>query len=70
MIRNVDVILFFAYFVKYSLIAKIVFWIPFVSPRRAHDTLRPQDESMIVGYYTSNGSAVPPSVSLINKERR
>ena len=22
-------------------------------PRRAHDTLQPQDESMIVGYYTS-----------------
>ena len=23
------------------------------SPRRAHDTLQPQDESIIVGYYTS-----------------
>ena len=26
-------------------------------PRRAHDTLQPQDESIIVGYYTSAGSA-------------
>lgn len=24
-----------------------------VPPRRAHDTLQPQDESIIVGYYTS-----------------
>ena len=24
-----------------------------IPPRRAHDTLRPQDESIIVGYYTS-----------------
>ena len=27
-------------------------------PRRAHDTLQPQDESIIVGYYTS--AEVPP----------
>ena len=25
----------------------------FAPPRRAHDTLQPQDESIIVGYYTS-----------------
>ena len=24
-----------------------------IPPRRAHDTLQPQDESIIVGYYTS-----------------
>ena len=29
-----------------------------VPPRRAHDTLQPQDESIIVGYYTS--AEVPP----------
>ncbi len=29
-------------------------------PRRAHDTLQPQDESVIVGYYTSAGSAPRP----------
>ena len=31
------------------------------SPRRAHDTLQPQDESIIVGYYTSAGSAPRPA---------
>ena len=30
-------------------------------PRRAHDTLQPQDESIIVGYYTSAGSAPRPA---------
>ena len=30
-------------------------------PRRAHDTLQPQDESIIVGYYTSAGSALRPA---------
>ena len=30
-------------------------------PRRAHDTLQPQDESIIVGYYTSAGSATRPA---------
>ena len=29
-----------------------------IPPRRAHDTLQPQDESIIVGYYTS--AEVPP----------
>ena len=28
---------------------------------RAHGTLQPQDESIIVGYYTSNGSALTKS---------
>ena len=32
--------------------------IPHAPPRRAHDTLQPQDESIIVGYYTS--AEVPP----------
>ena len=32
-----------------------------VPPRRAHDTLQPQDESIIVGYYTSAGSAPRPA---------
>lgn len=32
-----------------------------ISPRRAHDTLQPQDESIIVGYYTSAGSAPRPA---------
>ena len=30
-------------------------------PRRAHDTLQPKDESIIVGYYTSAGSAPRPA---------
>ena len=30
-------------------------------PRRAHDTLQPPDESIIVGYYTSAGSAPRPA---------
>ena len=32
-----------------------------IPPRRAHDTLQPQDESIIVGYYTSAGSALRPA---------
>ena len=32
-----------------------------IPPRRAHDTLQPQDESIIVGYYTSAGSAPRPA---------
>ena len=35
--------------------------IPHAPPRRAHDTLQPQDESIIVGYYTSAGSAPRPA---------
>ena len=41
-----------------------------VPPRRAHGTLQPQDESVIVGYYTS--AEVPPLASFsikIRKER-
>ena len=30
-------------------------------PRRAHDTLQPKDESIIVDYYTSAGSAPRPA---------
>ena len=32
-----------------------------IPPRRAHDTLQPQDESIIVGYYTS--AEVPPEAT-------
>ena len=32
-----------------------------IPSRRAHDTLQPQDESIIVGYYTSAGSAPRPA---------
>jgi len=41
-----------------------------VPPRRAHGTLQPQDESVIVGYYTS--TEVPPAwlvVSIQTEER-
>ena len=34
-----------------------------IPPRRAHDTLQPQDESIIVGYYTS--TEVPPPKLLV-----
>ena len=42
-------------------------------PRRAHDTLQPQDESIIVGYYTS-AEVHPPkatriSTALVGRER-
>ena len=41
-----------------------------VPPRRAHDTLQPQDESIIVGYYTSAEVPPPASFSIkIRKER-
>ena len=33
-----------------------------IPPRRAHDTLQPQDESIIVGYYTS-AEVLPRSYS-------
>ena len=34
-------------------------------PRRAHDTLQPQDESIIVGYYTS-AEVHPPKATRIS----
>ena len=40
-----------------------------VPPRRAHGTLQPEDESTIVGYYTSGRSAVAPGVGT-NYERK
>lgn len=36
-----------------------------IPPRRAHDTLQPQDESIIVGYYTS-AEVLPPSYSVLH----
>lgn len=41
-----------------------------VPPRRAHDTLQPQDESIIVGYYTSAEVPFQSYLSANPKERK